>query len=1553
MDTKKLETWASLLLDTGKRNNLVNFHDTKASTVEIVLPSSEDIFKKVESASSFEIYDPKIQDDEDEDYRDFESAEGEGQEDSKKPEKVKREEYINTYGSRIKKSSQVLLYNANVNPVNALKNIDKKARAYIEETGNNVAYIAFGFIHWKESDYSTQIFRAPILLTPVIFANESAVSPWYIKMTEDDTIVNPTFNYKLQSEQGITLPDYGEETLSEYLEKVKALVGKLGWDVTDECKIGIFSFLKMNMYKDLIKNEENILKNNNVRMLLGESYDSAGMSIEDQEYHLNNPLIELHNVVDADSSQIEAIEMAKAGVSFVLQGPPGTGKSQTITNIIAECINDGKKVLFVSEKQAALNVVFDKLKKAELEEFCLELHSYKTNKKEVIDNLCKTMRASKTVVSNVADAALELKEKSRKELDLYEMELHRKRDVINRSLYQLYEDYASCRKAAEVRVTISEISKKNDAFLNEATNLLGQYVEFIPSIGYRYTDNPWYGYINEDTSYQNIEKVKEAVASLVNLLKEMQGVHEEIKQKYGLDSDSINKLVEARELLHAACESEILTPAFFSNESYTNLKQRIEHLKGLNLQITNAKSRIEAEYDASIYKLDGSDLYKRFTRQFTSAFSRLFDSEYKRLISELRLNRKTGKKPSYRDAVVLAENLSICQQSLEQFSGIHNSIKDLLGAAYTGIGSDWNAIEGEIVTFNKAIKAVDNSGNICSMDNAAYQECRADFGKLSQRISEIIERSNLPTKLLADCFAPDIFDIYNASISDSIKKLGGCLDKLDEIENWYRFYKLYLQLDKYELLEFIDAGIEDKIPVGDFVDSYKRNFFRQWIDVILHTSEVLMRFSRINHDNKVENFNLHDHQQFDISKAQIRARLSKNRPSLDMMAPGSAVSILLREGEKKRKQKSVRALLEEIGDLIQTIKPCFLMSPLSVSTFLTSDNIRFDTVVFDEASQIFPQDAIGAIYRGKQLIVVGDSKQMPPSNFFSTSLDTDVDDEEVGDITDFESILDLCSTSFNQIRLKWHYRSKYESLIAFSNKNFYENDLTTFPSSISDKKWVGVDYYNVAGGTFDRKSRNNRKEAEFIVDLIYRNIEKYPDRSLGVVAFSVSQQDLIDRLLSRRRANDPSKEFFFRRDVKEPFFIKNLETVQGDERDTIIFSVAYAPDSMGNFYHNFGPLNRVGGERRLNVAVTRAKMNVQLVASIHYTDIELTRTGATGARLLREYLDYAENGNIALARAVSVNPYEQYDSPFEEEVCEFLRENGYEVDTQVGCSSFKIDLAIKRPGTSDYFLAIECDGATYHSSKNARDRDRLRQEILESMGWNFYRIWSTDWFRNSSVEKKRLLMAAKEAASGACPQPTNSNEEESTKTEIGADNVFAQEEETKHLKFPVYKEVYLDYLYRSNPNFQDFIREVLETEAPLSEDWLLKRIVWVFRRQKVTNVVWDEYNAKMHGCESKGIIRRNGFLYIDGRKAPMLRVPTNRDTKRDIKDIAPEELAMGMYVFISQNVSIDRAGLFKAMASALEFMRVTENMNEYFESALYLLRNAIQEDDGMISLKQK
>ena len=466
-----------------------------------------------------------------------------------------------------------------------------------------------------------------------------------------------------------------------------------------------------------------------------------------------------------------------------------------------------------------------------------------------------------------------------------------------------------------------------------------------------------------------------------------------------------------------------------------------------------------------------------------------------------------------------------------------------------------------------------------------------------------------------------------------------------------------------------------------------------------------------------------------------------------------------------------------------------------------------------------------------------------------------------------------------------------------------------------------------SNGIYSHKSHQNENEAKYIVDLIFENIKQYPERSLGVVAFSVAQQDLIDALLYEERQKHPEYETFFKKDALEPFFVKNLETVQGDERDTIIFSIAYAKDDTGRLMHNFGPLNRAGGERRLNVAVTRAKYNLQVVASIHGCDIDPKRTAAEGAILLGKYLDYAECGVIP----PSTGPEDLFDSVFEEEVCQFLRDNHYDVDTQVGCSGFRIDMGVKKPGSSDYFLAVECDGAAYHSSKNARDRDRLRQEILERMGWNFYRVWSTDWFKNNKTEKRRLLDAV--AAAAECKPKTKAEESSAVntgETEIEVDANFSPES-----NFPKYEKSDIEKIFRSGVNrgsFQKCVRKVLEKEIAVSEDSFLKRIVFsCYGQSRVTEKIIAKFNEDMLFCKREGILRREGFIWLDNTEKIPFRIPGD---ERKIEEIHPLELADGMRTLIKQDGAVDKKSLFQAVAKLLGVNRLGSNVNECMEKAL-------------------
>lgn len=1523
MGKEKLENWAKRLLDTGKRNNLINFNDSHKSSIEIIAPSYNQVFASCKAMTRLEVYDSFMERDEEiEVFPNNQSIV------RKKP--VSKVEVMEVYSPRLS-GNQILLYNPASKPIQALKAVGKRARTSIEETGVNIAYITFGAIKWKETGVSGESLTSPLLLIPISVENASHAEPFYIRALDNEAVLNPTLEYKLRHEYGISLPQYEDDyELDTYLSMLQEAVSRVGWTVSAECYVGIFSFLKINMYNDLMENQDRIVENEAIRALMGEAEYYAGGSDTEEDEDL------LCNVVDADSSQLNAIKMAKQGKSFVLQGPPGTGKSQTITNIIAQCLYEGKRVLFVSEKLAALNVVYSKLKSIGLDEFCLELHNHKTNKKQVIEELCRTLKLKKSEVVERAGAEQEARRDAQEKLNSYSDELHNIRPVINRTLYSLYEECCACGGEPDIEFIINDITSKGESYISEALSMLRKYVEFTPSVGVDYYKNPWYGYTETDSSYAKVVTLKKNIEATIKLLKGLLPIVAEIKEKYSVEADSIVRIRALLELFKLLSSSKYISYSAIDRLRIDTVIAKVNDLKSISEDILARRSAIGEIFDNDIYDLDGNDIYKRLTKEFTGIFSRLFSKDYKGIMRQLRLCKHDGKKLKYENAIIWAKRLSECQEKMAGLNATAESLGDCLNSNYDGFNTPFDDMLLELSQLKELMVAeIDLSDLSLSLKDDFTMHMPRLAGYCTS-VNRLFELSEGKENQLASAFDESVLSIAEHSMDAILEKLEKCYEKTSELESWCEFNRLMQKLTWLGLKDYIDFAIENAIPPSRIVGAYKKAFYVQWVDHIIHNSSVLLDLTRLPHDEVVEIFRSKDELSFQVNRAILKARLSGERPMLDMVAPGSPISILLREGEKKSKQKGIRKLITELGELVHVLKPLFLMSPLSVSTYLSGD-VSFDVVVFDEASQIFPQDAIGAIYRGKQIIVVGDSKQMPPSNFFTSMSDT----EELGedDFEDFESILDICSATFPQCSLKWHYRSRYEQLISFSNKNFYNYDLITFPSSQQDRRGNGVDYYYV-DGVYDKSTRTNMIEANKVVEMVYAHFVKYPERSLGVVAFNQSQQELIEKLLARKRRDDPRFEEMFKPEREEPFFIKNLETVQGDERDTIIFSVSYAKDASGKLLLNFGPINKRGGERRLNVAFTRAKCNVQLVSSMHYYDIDLSRVESEGAKLLREYLDFAENGMIALERSEAEG--EIYDSPFEKDVYSFLTKNGYRVDRLLGCSSYKIDLAVKRADSSDYALAIECDGVSYSCERNARDRDRLRPSVLERMGWHFYRIWSTDWMRNKRLEQERLL----EAVRRAMEAPVVITEEETES--------FVSEIEETGFEFPVYERVDIERAEEEcGYNLLQTIRAILETEAPLSEEWLLKRIAHMLDgRGRVTTAVRGLFEDALLGCESLGIIRRGAFMYLAEKEVPMLRVPKDgEEEKREIKYISKEELAKGMLEIIRRNVSVEKVNLYKYLVQLLGFTRTGDAIIACLDSALAELSDNVAIDGEVITFK--
>lgn len=629
---------------------------------------------------------------------------------------------------------------------------------------------------------------------------------------------------------------------------------------------------------------------------------------------------------------------------------------------------------------------------------------------------------------------------------------------------------------------------------------------------------------------------------------------------------------------------------------------------------------------------------------------------------------------------------------------------------------------------------------------AASATARPDFDKAWDRVT-------------ADLFAPDAPCSTTLVLRDTpLSDLGAWATAraadADRLAEWARFVRVKADATAFGLGPILDEVSAGEFPPAAAADAFRARFLRLWLDAVHRESPVLAGFTTETHERLIARFGQLDRLSIKATPKRVAGQLlaDPSRPrARDWLPDGSELGVLLREVNKKRRHLPVRDLFRQLPTVLPRLKPCLMMSPLAASTYLDSPDLAFDLVIFDEASQVRPHDAVCAIYRGRQLVVGGDPKQLPPTDFFARAAGDD--EEEPAGTGGFESLLDVClSLGLPRARLRWHYRSRREGLIAFSNRHFYDGRLVTFPSA-DEATARAVTFVRVADGRF--VDGVNAVEAKRVAELVMEHARSRPDRSLGVIAFSQRQQDRILADVEVRRRESPDTEAFFDDGRADPFFVKNLENVQGDERDEILLSVGYGPDEGGKVAMRFGPLNRAGGERRLNVAVTRARWAMTVVSSMTAADVDLSRTASEGAKLLKAFLDYAERGPVALAESAA-EP-DRGGSPFEDAVGDELARRGLTVHRRVGCGGYRLDLAVSDPGQGGrYLLGVECDGETYRAAATARDRDRLRRAVLEGLGWRLVRVWSADWARDREKQVGRVLAAleaAKRPAIPAAPDP--------------------------------------------------------------------------------------------------------------------------------------------------------------------------------------------------------
>ncbi len=755
------------------------------------------------------------------------------------------------------------------------------------------------------------------------------------------------------------------------------------------------------------------------------------------------------------------------------------------------------------------------------------------------------------------------------------------------------------------------------------------------------------------------------------------------------------------------------------------------------------------------------------------------------------------------------------------------------------------------------------------------------------------------------------------------------------------------------LVEFIDSGI---IESEDIIPAFKGNIADNILKVLFSNNESLRNFVGDLHENKIRKFNRLDQHLLRLNQRRIAQEIKEKQPRFSAnLSRNSELGILRNEFSRKRGHMPIRKLLYSAGSLIQTIKPCFMMSPLSVAQFLDPDSIghlRFDVVIFDEASQVKPEDALGAFLRGQQLVVMGDTKQLPPTAFFDNIVETDSDEDyEVSSLMDMESILHFCKSNFPTRMLNWHYRSRHESLIAVSNQEFYDNQLLIYPSPEHQSENLGLQYVNLDWKTafYDRGHCSvNRGEAKTVVKAAIEHFKTFGDsKSLGIGTFNTNQKkaileelEMALRLLPKNERETLEKHF--NREHEEKFFVKNLETIQGDERDVILVSVGFGFESTQKFSYNFGPLNREGGERRLNVLFTRAREKCIIFSNFTHSQLEIKPNSPFGLKALKMFLAYAQNKELLQIDA----PLEDCDSPFEESVYEFLRSHGYQVHKQVGCAGYRIDLAVVDPQSPGrYLLGIECDGAMYHSSPVARDRDRLRQQVLEGLGWNIYRIWSTDWYKKREDSIGRLLEAIQNS------KTQFRSPEVETEDEI-FDIIEIEDDETENspsietvspkdsiLEYEICQSIGIDRnceIHEKHPDELALaINRIVEVEGPIHFNEVVRRLrnYWELKRagKRIQNAI---ANAIVLSANRNDLIVKDDFLYH--KNAPIKVRKRVNDPPAKIELICVEEIGQAIRIVLETQHATSPDDLVTQVAHLLGF-KVTraataQRINEVIEN---------------------
>lgn len=1466
----------------------------------------------------------------------------------------------------------------------------REAESAMQEQGCNILYVAFGLLDWLEpNERNAKPSAAPLVLVPVELVRKDVAQRYKLRAIDDEPIVNPTLIELCKSNFRLELPAFDHEAaapLDDFFRALEELIAGprfKGWSVRKEAHIGLFSFAKLLMYLDLHPERwpdgQSIAEHPLVARLCGLAADDpTGGELQDQaaiddEVHPRD----CFQVVDADSSQQVAILSAKRGTSMVIEGPPGTGKSQTITNIIAECIAAGKTVLFVAEKAAALQVVKRNLDRVGLGEFALSMHSRQASKRAILDGLNRALEfeyRGGLPQDGDADELFRL----RNRLNEYVRRLHERIAPLGVSRFEAMGQCAKLRLAPEAPFALRDIAAWDGRRLADTEERVESFARAVSRVG-DLALHPWRGVGLTEVPLvvrqqlplvlaglaASVAETERSGLALASYLQSPVPVCRHDGQRL---IDVTNAILQAR-TLDAACASQIHAEPPPDYQAILDCGRRIAALR----------EELRPKWKPSAESVDWRELASRRRREGRSILRWLRRSWYR---------DEAAIRPHVADAVDAArvgvvddlEKLTELRWHLADFAGIAQRGRELFGAVWRDDAEDWPAMEAHA-------RAVDTIRQLIGQGHTSHDaivEACGDGGRVQlKRLGiafkgawEDMARRYKELRSLVQLDSRTFFggDPETISFGDWQERLQRCSTTVEGIRDWADRARRAQECTKLGLGAFVEwcQAHAGELSAEDQRNAFRRQFFRLWLD---KAAESWPEFRLQRGDDLqaiVDRFREADRQWLESSRARLIAEADARRPQKGQAASKcSRLGMLEAEVRKKRSIKPIRKLFAQLGDVVLALKPCFLMSPMSAAQYLEPGKLMFDVVVFDEASQVEPADALGAIARGRQVILVGDEKQLPPTNFFAAINDSDVDetdsDDDSLDTKDLESVLAMGAVCLRaKTTLRWHYRSQHSSLIEFSNDAFYDRLLRVFPSPEISRDERGLSFRHVPDGVYFRgKGQHNQIEAREVAKAVIEHAQKFPQVSLGVGAFSMVQQraieDEIERL--RREAGNAGLEEFFSHDRDEPFFVKNLETIQGDEREVIFLSVGYGPDENKRLTANFGPLNRENGWRRLNVLVTRARCRCVVFSSFTADQLQLPPDAPRGVHALKDYLHFAEHGSLP-----TIQQYrDDHDSPFEADVCVELRQRGWTVHAQVGCAGFSIDLAIvdpKKPGR--YLLGIECDGATYHSSATARDRDRLRQEVLENLNWRIYRIWSTDWFERRAETLDRLLRAVGDIAHcDVTPQASKSGtaETDSCETLAEADQAAANEPGSpdaenidllsQHVDVPEravglapagmlpYRrypasECGTSYqlLAMSDGQVTALLEEIVSIEGPIHVEELFRTIARMYRARVTGHAKEKLQTALEQGNNSRRFEVRGKFAWPPGVDSPPVRWRGGSDAVTNAELICAEEVAQAAILLLRREFGIPLDDLPAATLRAMGFKRIGPQLSELGSTAI-------------------